>query len=70
MEINNKTETIIKIICILVLIALCISIYFHGRTLSCSNCQVKIQKGNQIFNVNITTLYENYNKDNCNYGNK
>lgn len=70
MEISNRLETLIKIFCILVLIVLCLSIYFNGKDLSCSNCQVKIQKDNQVFNVNVTTLYENYKENNCNYGTK
>jgi len=70
MEISQRTETIIKLICILILISLCLAIYLNGKDLSCSKCQVKIQKDNNIFNVNITTLYEDYNNCNLNYGTK
>jgi hypothetical protein len=66
MEISQRTELILKLICILILISLCLAIYLNGKDLSCSKCQVKIQKDNNIFNVNITTLYENYKLDNCN----
>ena len=65
MEISKRTETIIKIICILILIALNIAIYLNGKDLSCDKCQVTIKQNNDVFKVNITTLYENYLEDNC-----
>ena len=43
MEISKRTETIIKIICILILIALNIAIYMNGKDLSCDKCQVTIK---------------------------
>lgn len=66
--VSYKTEIIIKVICIIILITLCISIYINGKDLSCDNCQVKIQKDNKIVLININTLYEDYVKDRCTYG--
>ena len=65
MEISKRTETIIKIICILILIALNIAIYMNGKDLSCDKCQVTIKQNNDVFKINITTLYENYLEGNC-----
>lgn len=65
MEITPKTETIIKLICILILIILCISIYIHGKELSCNKCQVSIQQNNQVFKVNISEIYNLYLEDKC-----
>ena len=65
MNLSKKTESIIKIICILVLISLNLAIIINGKDLSCNKCQVSIQKDNQIFKVNITEIYESYLNNEC-----
>ena len=38
---NLKTKILIKAICVIVLVALCISIYINGKDLSCNKCIIK-----------------------------
>jgi hypothetical protein len=69
MELTNKQETIIKIVCILILIALNIAVYLNGRDLSCDKCQIRFNSESlaqvQEFSINITTLYNNYLENDC-----
>jgi len=67
--VKSKQETIIKIICILILIILNLVVYLNGRTLSCNNCEVRFTselfQNKQEFSVNISKLYESYLNNSC-----
>ena len=73
MEITPKTEAIIKIFCIVVLIAVNVAIYENGKTLSCDKCTIKFtsaQRSGAIvqytdFNVSIMDLYREYENGYC-----
>lgn len=62
-------ELIIKLVCILILVILCISIYINGKDLSCNKCKLTISKkegmNTNIYQINISTLYESYKNNQC-----
>lgn len=64
-----KNRIIIKAICLLVLILLCIMIYMNGKELKCDKCLVKfISRGireDNILSVKIMDLQSELNKSNC-----
>jgi hypothetical protein len=66
---NEKTELIIKIISVLILIALNIAVYINGINLSCDKCQIRFNyeylEENKFFYANISSLYEGYINNEC-----
>lgn len=73
---NQKTELIIKLLCIFILIILIISIILNGLKLDCNNCIVKFSAtrpeykqvfgGNmQEFEETMINLYTNLTQDKC-----
>lgn len=69
MEITQRTETIIKISSIIILIILNLAIYYNGKDLSCEQCQVNFVFENQIGMeekiVNVSNLYQDYKEGYC-----
>jgi len=69
MEIRSRTETIIKVISIIILLALNLAVYYNGKDLSCDTCDVNFVFENQHFknnvSVNVLKLYEDYIEDYC-----
>ena len=74
MVITEKKELIIKIVCLVIIIALCIAIYINNKNLDCDKCIVKFKNmeisGYKlpepiIIEQNLTELYELFIQDKC-----
>jgi hypothetical protein len=68
MEISERTQLFIRILCLIVIIALCVAIWHNGKGLSCSKCSVNFENRKEIvdkgysssFNVSIEELYNSH----------
>jgi len=69
MEIRSRTETIIKVISIIILLALNLAVYYNGKDLSCDKCSVNFSFENEVglqeAKVNVLDLYKSYKEDYC-----
>jgi len=76
MIITPKKESIIKLICIIILLILNLLIYFNGKNLSCDKCEIRFMANKesiryvtnepiQDFKVNITNLFKDYKNKYC-----
>ena len=73
---EQKTELIIKSLCILILTGLIVAIYINGKSLDCNKCILKfksfkpdhIKPENEIyqsFNISINELYSTFLENRC-----
>ena len=66
MIISDKTRLIIRIFCLLILIGLCILVWYNGKDLKCNQCIIQFED-TQVdgltmnkFNVSIEKLYNQF----------
>ena len=66
---NYKTLIAIKLICLLILVALCIAVYMKGKGLECSQCKVTFistkQSLQEKLEVPLMDLYDKLNVGKC-----
>lgn len=66
-----KKELIIKLFCLIIIIILCLAIYFNGKTLDCEKCIVKFKTQDRFsnqeinFSVPIKELYFGLLNETC-----
>ena len=66
MIISDRTRLIIRTFCLIVLIALCILVWYNGKDLKCNQCVIQFedtQVGGQVytkFNVSLERLYHQF----------
>jgi hypothetical protein len=67
MNITLKQRVIIKSICLVILLVLCVAVYKNGQTLDCNKCVVKFtsEKYNQTLDAKIMELSDNLNGGKC-----
>jgi len=70
---KTKTEIIIRILMVLILISLCIAVYINGKDLTCDKCRVCFKTTRQSlsggtyneFCHNLTYMFEKFNEGYC-----
>lgn len=66
MIISDRTRLIIRIFCLLVLIGLCILVWYNGKDLKCNQCTISFENTMvggltmNKFNVSIEKLYNQF----------
>jgi len=72
---NSKTELLVRIINLIIIVGLCFAIYLNGTGLDCTKCELGLTTYKPQFNstsstqenlrVKITDLYNSIKEDNC-----
>lgn len=74
--VTEKQELVIRIFCLVVVIALCWAVYERGKDLDCNKCQINFKsykrtgqsnsnKVYQDFKLNISLIYNDFQNDFC-----
>jgi hypothetical protein len=73
-KVTEKTQIIVEVICIVLLLGLCAVIYLHGRSLECNKCiatfkqermfGIQLQEP-KIFQFKVIDLYSNLTNGEC-----
>jgi hypothetical protein len=62
-------KAIVRLICFIVLLVLCIAVYMNGQVISCDKCVVSftssLQGVSKVTNVSVMDLYDKLNRDIC-----
>ena len=53
-----KTELYLKIFCTVILLALSISVYINGRTLTCDRCAIEIKASKTKLTANSEAIFD------------
>ncbi len=72
---SEKVQVLVRLICLVIIITLCILVYENGKNLSCDNCSVNFQSSKAGFkeaygkpmldiNLSIKSIYDYYIKYN------
>ena len=48
---NFKTVVIVKIFCILIVLSLCLVVYFNGKNLDCNKCEINFKQSEKLGGV-------------------
>ena len=73
MKYSIKIEIIVELVCLLILLALSIAIYYNGKDLTCDNCNIQfttqyasnVQDFNKVFNVSVVKLVDKFKEGYC-----
>jgi len=70
-----KTELLIRIINLIIVLGLCLTIYLNGRSLSCDKCELELRTNKPAWKsssytqekttVKIIDLYDSIKEDHC-----
>jgi len=66
MIISDRTRLIVRIFCLLVLIGLCILVYYNGKDLKCNQCTIQFENTRNLdvsydkFNISVEKLYNQF----------
>lgn len=71
MQLNLKSELLIRIFCLVVLGILITMVYLNGKGLDCNKCEIKFNSENKQSNiktnlsVNILDLFQEFKNGSC-----
>lgn len=74
MKLLDKSQILIEVFCLIIIISLCAAVYFHGKSLSCDKCSITFKQIREqgrdlfpirIFEFKIIDLYSNLTNGRC-----
>lgn len=74
MKLLDKSQFLIELLCLIIILTLCLATYFYGKNLSCDKCSITFKQireygrdliPNRIFNVSINDLYLKLLQNEC-----
>lgn len=69
---KQETELKVKVVCLIVVIMLCVSVYINGTKLDCNKCEITFKQSRKLgfpsdikIEVNAYSLYNNWSNGYC-----